>query len=445
MKNIFIIILFYSLIAVAQYESPPLPSNAAKETGGNLDSIKSALTSTGLGTYPVGGSTWPVSFTPGASQAVTTNNGTFLGTYPSGSSTWQVSLSSLPALTTGSNVIGHVIVDTAPSTAVTGSFYQATQPVSLDSVPTHAVTYAGGSTIPVSLATAPTTPVTGTFFQSTQPVSGTVTANPGNGNFSTVPGSGSTWPVSIASMPSTPVTGTFWQATQPVTYNSSSTIPVSLASVPTHAVTSANGSSFITTPLAGSTWPVSIATLPSLAAGSANIGSINQGAAAWIVAQTNGGTFGTFPTGGSTWPVSGSFFQATQPVSGTVTANPGNGNFSTIPGSNSTWPVSYVGASTIPMTQVGFSGGSNTRVSLTSAGSTQILAANANRKHAFVMNQTGYVIYLMLGAGASVGQGILLSNGGMYEINASNLWLGTIFGTSISATASSVDVFEGTP
>ena len=39
----------------------------------------------------------------------------------------------------------------APTTPVTGTFFQTTQPV--------------------SLATAPTTPVTGTFFQTTQPVS----------------------------------------------------------------------------------------------------------------------------------------------------------------------------------------------------------------------------------------------------------------------------------
>ncbi len=57
------------------------------------------------------------------------------------------------------------------SIAVTGTFWQATQPV--------------------SIASMPSTPVTGTFWQATQPVS-------------------------IASMPSTPVTGTFWQATQPV-------------------------------------------------------------------------------------------------------------------------------------------------------------------------------------------------------------------------------------
>jgi hypothetical protein len=48
----------------------------------------------------------------------------------------------------------------------------------------------------VSLAAAPTTPVTGTFWQATQPISGTVTANVGTGT--------------------QPVSGTFWQATQPV-------------------------------------------------------------------------------------------------------------------------------------------------------------------------------------------------------------------------------------
>lgn len=68
------------------------------------------------------------------------------------------------------------------SFAVTGTFWQGTQPV--------------------SIATMPSTPVTGTFWQTTQPVSGTFWQ--------------STQPVSIASMPSTPVTGTFWQATQPV-------------------------------------------------------------------------------------------------------------------------------------------------------------------------------------------------------------------------------------
>ena len=77
-----------------------------------------------------------------------------------------------------------------PSTPVTGDFWQATQPVSLTSLPDSSVTIKNAS-----LA------VTGTFWQATQPVS-------------------------IASMPSTPVTGTFWQATQPVSGS------VSISSLP---------------------------------------------------------------------------------------------------------------------------------------------------------------------------------------------------------------------
>lgn len=53
------------------------------------------------------------------------------------------------------------IQDGGNSITVDGTFWQATQPV--------------------SIATMPTTPVTGTFWQATQPVSGTVTANAGTG------------------------------------------------------------------------------------------------------------------------------------------------------------------------------------------------------------------------------------------------------------------------
>ena len=63
--------------------------------------------------------------------------------------------------------------------------------------------------------------VTGTFWQATQPVSGTFWQT--------------TQPVSIATMPSTPVTGTFWQTTQPVSLplgqtTMAASTPVTLAS-----------------------------------------------------------------------------------------------------------------------------------------------------------------------------------------------------------------------
>jgi hypothetical protein len=83
-------------------------------------------------------------------------------------------------------LLGHVTVDNA-SIAVTGAFFQATQPVSI----------------------AASVAVTGTFFQATQPVSGTVTANVGTTGGLAL-GHVTVDNASIA------VTGTFFQATQPV-------------------------------------------------------------------------------------------------------------------------------------------------------------------------------------------------------------------------------------
>lgn len=92
--------------------------------------------------------------------------------------------------TTMANASSVVIASDQSAVPVTGTFWQATQPVSLASVPSHAVTNAG--TFAVQVTSAPTTAVTGTFWQATQPVSGTF------------------WQATQ------PVSGTFWQATQPV-------------------------------------------------------------------------------------------------------------------------------------------------------------------------------------------------------------------------------------
>lgn len=89
-------------------------------------------------------------------------------------------------LTTNANI-------TNVSIPVTGTFWQATQPVSI------------AATVNTNITNA-SIPVTGTFWQATQPISGTVAVS----NFP------ATQAVSIATMPTTPVTGTFWQATQPV-------------------------------------------------------------------------------------------------------------------------------------------------------------------------------------------------------------------------------------
>lgn len=194
---------------------------------------------------------------------------------------------------TGTNL--HVVVDTAPTTAVTGTFWQATQPVSASSLPlpTGASTSAKQDDIVTAINAIPSTtqytegdvdatitgtaslvegagnalavltqPLTDTQLRATAvPVSGTVTAN-----------TGLTQPLTDTQLRATavPVSGTFWQTTQPVslasavavTDNSGSltvdapvatpvfvrlsdgaaaitTLPVSLASVPSHAVTNA--------------------------------------------------------------------------------------------------------------------------------------------------------------------------------------------------------------
>jgi hypothetical protein len=103
--------------------------------------------------------------------------------------------SSRVLLTDGSSytqpVSGSVTADIGSGPfAVTGTFWQATQPV--------------------SIASMPTTPVTGTFWQAIQPVSWsgqTVTATQNTG---------SNLHVVVDTAPTTAVTGTFWQATQPI-------------------------------------------------------------------------------------------------------------------------------------------------------------------------------------------------------------------------------------
>jgi hypothetical protein len=107
---------------------------------------------------------------------------------------------------------------TNSSIPVTGSFYQATQPVSLVSLPALAAGSNAIGSVTVSNFPSSTT-VSGSVsvsnFPATQPISGTVAISNAS-----IPVTGSfypaTQPVSIATMPTTPVTGTFYQATQPV-------------------------------------------------------------------------------------------------------------------------------------------------------------------------------------------------------------------------------------
>jgi hypothetical protein len=112
-------------------------------------------------------------------------------------------------------------VPVSGTVAVTGTFWQTTQPVSL-------ATWAGltdaelrASAVPVSLASVPSHAVTnaGTFaVQAAQSGSWTVTANAGSGTMA-VSGPLTDTQLRATAVPvsgTVAVTGTFWQATQPV-------------------------------------------------------------------------------------------------------------------------------------------------------------------------------------------------------------------------------------
>ncbi len=196
----------------------PIPTSAgfiAGTDGTNLRGIRVASDGT-IRVDPTGTTTQPVSGT------VTANAGT--GTFavsaaslplPSGAAT-EITLATLLSETTFTNrtpTIGQkTMAGSAPVTiasdqgalAVSGTFFQATQPVSAAALPlpagaateaTLALIKAKTDNLDVALSTRAVTgltdtqlraspvPVSGSFYQATQPVSGTVTANAGSGTF----------------------------------------------------------------------------------------------------------------------------------------------------------------------------------------------------------------------------------------------------------------------
>ena len=71
------------------------------------------------------------------------------------------------------------------------------------------------------------------------------------------------------------------------------------------------------------------------------------------------------------------------------------------------------------------------------------LAANEARANAVFVNDSSEVIYLSRGNAAVIGRGIRLNaNGGSYEIDASNLFVGVVNGIATGA-GSNLTVSEG--
>lgn len=133
-------------------------------------------------------------------------------------------------------------------------------------------------------------------------------------------------------------------------------------------------------------------------------------------------------------PVTGTFWQATQPISGTVTVNPLT-NSSIVKAQlqdnsgtavvlvNSALPTQETRAATSTLSNVA-----------SSATNVTLLALNANRLGAMIFNDSTQVLYLKFGATSSVtSYTVQLAANGYYELPTAHLYTGIIDGLWASA------------
>lgn len=348
------------------------------------------------------------------------------------------SISSTPSGTQNVSIVSSI---TLP---VSGTFWQATQPVSAISLPlpagasteaTLALIKAKTDNLDVALSTrtkpADTQTVSGSVSVSNFPASQAVTGPLTNAELRAlaVPISGS-----VAIIGTVPVSGTFFQATQPV---STASLPL-----PTNAAQETSGNlatiaakdfatqatlALIKTKTDNLDVLLSTRTKPSdtqLIDGSAHV----QPVSGTFFQATQPVSIATMPT----TPVTGTFFQATQPISAVSLPLPTGAateatladieldldqfTFSStrllVDGSGVTQPVSGTVTATFP---------TSTTPTLSSvagsASSVTILAANANRRVATVFNDSTSTLYLKYGSSASTSSfTVLLTANAYYEL-----------------------------
>lgn len=210
------------------------------------------------------------------------------------------------SLPTGTNSIGTVTVGNA-SLAVTGTFFQATQPVSIAAAVTVAQPTAANllATVTQGPAGAAAWKVDGSAV--TQPVSGTITSNIGTTNGLALDATltGGNQQAQIKS--GTKGTSTAALVTSTSVDANTQALHVAITGTPT--VTVGNASLAVTGTFFQATQPVSIAAAVTVA----------QATAANLLATVTQG-----PAGAAAWKVDGS--AVTQPVSGTITSNIGTTN-----------------------------------------------------------------------------------------------------------------------
>ncbi len=339
---------------------------------------------------------------------------------------------------TGTNL--HVVVDSAPTTAVTGTFYQATQPVS------GTVTANTGLTQPLTdtQLRATAVPVSGTFYQATQPVSvasipshpvtnvgtfavqatGTVTANAGtNLNTSTLAlESGGNLAAIKAKTDNIPAQGqALAAASLPVVLTaaqvSTLTPPAAITGFATaanqlpdgHNVTVDNASIAVTGSFYQATQPVSAVSLP-----------LPTGAATAANQQTDALTDTQLRA--TAVPVSGTFYQATQPVS--LASVPSHAV--TNAGTFATQATLQAGTANIGVVGHNITGIGHGVKTVTTAGTDVALAASTACKKVDIQAQTDNTSLIAVGgsgvdATIATGTGIVLNPGETYCLEIDNL------------------------
>lgn len=286
------------------------------------------------------------------------------------------------------------------SVEVTGTFWQATQPVSVASIPSHPVTNAG--TFAVQVTSAPTTTVTATQLDVDN-------LNATDDVVTVTGGAGQTADVKVTlDGESVPVTGTFWQATQPVSIASAVPVTDNSGSLTVDApvgtpvfVRLSDGASAI------ATLPVSLSSVPSHPV-------------------TNAGVFAVQSTN-----------QANSGVDiGDVTINntAGAGAVNIQDGGNVITVDGTVGVSGTVTTKETRSATPSQSSPLVTNSNTSILASNANRLGATIYNEGASTCFMKLGATASTtSYSCQIASGGYYEVPFE--YTGAIDGITSSGTA----------
>jgi hypothetical protein len=201
-------------------------------------------------------------------------------------------------------------VRTAGSVAVTGTFWQATQPVS--GTFWQATQPVSAASLPLPSGAAADATLTGGSM-TTRVTDGTNTASVKAASTAAVAADKAVV-VAVSPNNSVAVTGTFWQATQPVSGTFwQATQPVS-GTVTANAGTNLNTSALaLDATITGGTQTTRLTD-------GTNTATVKAASTA-AVAADKAVVVAVSPN--NTIPVSGTFWQATQPVSGTVTANAG--------------------------------------------------------------------------------------------------------------------------